>query len=131
MRKVTFRRVDFNPVDPYPSYSMELTVTSADDMPKAIFVKQRFGDDSTTDAFAAIASVAQLEDLPETAPEETTSYFRADSVRITALNQETLDFIYSEILSEIQLLVANLDALENEAGPERIVEVTGDSVSVL
>lgn len=131
MRKVVLRRTYFSPIAPYPSYSMELTVTAAEDITAAIFVKQRFGDDASSDVFAAIATPEQLETLPDTAPELTTSYFRSDTIQITALNHATLVAIYASILEEVQLLIANLNSLDTAETPATTVEITETAVTVM
>ena len=105
---------------------MDLTVTSADDMPKEIFVKQRFALDD--DVFAAIASPAQLEDLPINEPDGVTTYFRTSSVSLVAANQAALDSIYASIVAEVQQLVANLNALDVSAVPDLTCEITADAV---
>jgi hypothetical protein len=129
MRKVTLKRVDHAPdsLTLPQSYSMDLTVIAADDMPKEVFVKQRFGVDD--DRFAAIASPEQLESLPVDAPDTDTSYFRTASVSLVAANQATLEEIYSMVVAEIQLLTANLDALAVSALPDKICEITAISVT--
>ena len=129
MRKVTLKRVDHAPdsQDNLQFYGMDLTVTAADNMPKQVFVKQRFAIDD--DAFAAVASSAQMEDLPVDEPNGDTSYFRSDSVSLVASNQATLEDIYSMVVLEIQQLVANLDALDVAAVPERICQITAISIT--
>ena len=113
------------------TYGMTLTVTAAYDMPAEVFVKQRLSSDPTQDVFAAVTSVEQLEDLPVNAPSAVTSYFRSSSVTLTALNQAALDNIDRLVRNEIQLLIRNLDALDNQAVPSTICEITADSLVFL
>lgn len=130
MRKVTLKRVDYVVAEPdnQQSYRMDLIVTAADDMPKEVFVKQRFAIDD--DAFAAVASPSQLEDLPVNEPNGDTSYFRSDAVSLVAVNQVTLEDIYSMVVTEVQQLVLNLNALDVEAVPQIICEITANSIEI-
>lgn len=113
MRTIHLKRVNHTPLQGYPAYGMEVSVTSADNMPKEVFVKQRFGLDASNDTFACIASAVQLEELPINIPGPTTSYFRTDEVSLIALTEDALDAIYEAILVEVEALIANLDALDN------------------
>lgn len=129
MRKLTLRRVDFNnSTEVLPSYSMELTVTTANDMPKEVFVKQRLDTVPPSDDFAAVASASQLEDLPVGGPTSPSSYFRTDSVKLVSSNPATLDEIHGEVNTELQLLIANLDALDKVVSPSRSWEISGNDI---
>lgn len=136
MRKITLERVDQLP-DPTVSdahaqtFGMTLTVTAAYDMPAEVFVKQRLSPDGTQDIFAAVASAEQLEDLPVNEPGTDTSYFRVSSISVRAMNPAVLDDVYRLIREEIQLLVRNLDALDNQAVPSTVCEITADSLVFL
>lgn len=136
MRKITLQRVDHLPdpevTDTYAqTYGMTLTVTAAYDMPAEVFVKQRISPDGTQDIFAAVASAEQLQDLPVNEPGGDTSYFRTSAVTIQGLNQAALDEIARLIREEIQLLVRNLDALDNQAVPSTTCEITAGSLVFL
>ena len=112
-----------------PTYGMTLTVTSANDMPLEVFVKQRLAADGSRDNFAAIATPEQLEDLLVDEPHGSTSYFRTSSVVLYSLNKATLDDLYSTIVEEIQLLVANLDALDRLENPPTNCVITANSLT--
>ncbi|RTL07745.1 hypothetical protein EKK58_00970 [Candidatus Dependentiae bacterium] len=136
MRKITLQRVDQSPdpevTDTYAqTYGMTLTVTAAYDMPAEVFVKQRISPDGTQDVFAAVASAQQLQDLPVNEPGGDTSYFRVSSVTVQGMNQAALDEIYRLVQEEIQLLVRNLDALDNQAVPSTTCEITVGSLEYL
>ena len=129
MRKLTLERTDFNDsTETLPSYAMELTVTTANDMPKEVFVKQRVDTVPPSDDFAAVCSAAQLEDLQVGGPGGGTSYFRTDSVKLVSANPAVLDSLHAEIVGEIQLLIANLDALDVIVEPSRSLEISGNDI---
>ena len=110
---------------------MRLTVTAAYDMPTQVFVKQRIAADGSQDIMAAVASAEQLESLPINEPGPDTSYFRTSSVELRAVNSARLDEMYEAVRSEIQLLVRNLDALDNQAVPSATCEITSNAVTFL
>ncbi len=104
---------------------------AAEYMPKEVFVKQRLTASSADDCFVAVASVAQMEDLPVNSPGADTSYFRTDSVSLVSTNPVVLNTIYTEVLEEIQMLISNLEALDTQAVPETICDITSLSVEVV
>ena len=131
MRQVTLNRVNQNPIpDVVHAYGMTLTVTSADDMPTEVFVKQRLSADGTQDQFAAIASPAQLEDLLANEPSGDTSYYRSSTVSFVVANPARLEEIYNQVVAEVQALVYNLNILDLNVTPDTNCVITADSVSV-
>jgi hypothetical protein len=56
-----------------------------------------------------------------------TSYFRTNSVSLVADNQGALDDIYAMVVTDIQQLVADLDALDVVAVPEKTCDFTAIS----
>lgn len=132
MRTATLQRVDRNP-DPEAvhAYAMDLTVLSADSMPTEVFVKQRVSTNPVSDQFAAIASVAQLEDLSANEPNGESSYFRSASVSFVVINPARLNEIFDAVAEELQQLISNLNALDHVATPSRSYQITESAVTVL
>jgi len=128
MRRITLTRVDAKGTPNKPTaYSMELTVSAANDMPNEVFVKQRIGEDASTDAFAAVASPEQLESL--LLEPAATSYFRSAKIKLVAANQAALDEMFDQIAAELQLLILNLTALTTVIAPSRVYTVTANGTS--
>jgi hypothetical protein len=64
------------------SYRMTLEVLSTENITKNVFVKQRlknFVKNNFYDVFAAVSTPAQLEDLDEDTPSDSSSYYRTSS----------------------------------------------------
>jgi len=100
---------------------MDLTITSSEDIPTEVFVKQRISDDD--DEFVAVASPEQLESL-KLAPGPDTTFYRSSSVQLYATNPDALNWIYTEVQTELELLVANLNALDVPAVPSTTVVIS-------
>ena len=96
------------------SYRMQLEVISTEDITKHIFVKQRvrnFFKSNFDDLFAAVATPAQLEDFNIDAPNENSSYFRDSKIDIVSRNPKYLEEVFDEIISQLQKLVGDTEAL--------------------
>lgn len=99
-------------------YKLAMTVTVANGISRAIFVKQRVRtvENSTTDNFVAVASSTQLEDLAELSPSPDTSYYRDYTFEIVGENPDYLDWVRQNVLSEAQNLLNNENALAANYG---------------
>jgi hypothetical protein len=114
------------------SYTMTLSVVSNEDIIPYVFVKQRLSaldKNSFDDVFAAIATPAQLEELGKQAPNEFSSYFLDSSVTLIARTAEYMDWLYNEILAELNKLVLDYSLLATYANETVTnVVVTGSGV---
>ena len=112
------------------NYRTDLTITSGQDITQYLLVKQRIinPDGTLDDIFAAVASPAQLEDIPANAP-DTTSYYRDYKVSLVSSDSEQLRSVVDQILADIQLTVTQLNELDMLAPTENIV-ITADSITV-
>ena len=110
------------------SYTLELEVTNAEGLSKAVFIKQRLykADNSGyEDVFAAIAKPSDLAEFDEQAPAKGTSYFRDSKVQLIARTAEYLDEVYKSITVYLKQLVDDLNTLDNYKA-EMLVEISSD-----
>lgn len=101
------------------SSAVELEVTTGDDTATELFVKQRRAkqfvtptDTSFEDVFVAVATPAQIQDLPVSSPLPGNSFFRSNIITLVAENAALLDDAVNIILAEISTLLENLEAQE-------------------
>jgi len=115
MKSITLKRrsVAASPTNPQ-SYVVELEVSTANNIDKNLFVKQRFRkpEGIYEDKFAAVCSPAQLQDLDTVSPASGESYFRDSKVTLIGTNPSYLDSVVNEIVSDIQILIDNDTSLE-------------------
>lgn len=105
------------------SYRVKLEVTSSEDIPKEVFVKQRFKDFKTLkidDVFVAVATPVQLEDFPINAPNDKESFFRDFQIDLISRNIDYLNDLVDSILLEVNKLVDECNALNTFATEQTI-----------
>ena len=110
-----------------------MTVTSAIDVTTKIFVKQRIHNPLTgkfNDVFKAVASPAQLVELPEDAPTDYCSYFRSNWADLIDTNADDLGGIVSDLLEEIVGLLNNLEALAALDG-SKDYQITAEGIIII
>lgn len=97
------------------SYRLVLEITSSEDIPKEVFVKQRFinykRDPIFDDVFVAVATPVQIEDYDKFAPRENTSFFRDSKIDLISRNIDYLEQVKTSILWELDKLVEEWNAL--------------------
>jgi len=98
-------------------YSIKLAVeaVNAQDMSPKIFIKQRirnFARDRFDDIFVAVCTPTQLEDFPEDAPREDSSYFRTDSIELVGRTAEMVQEVFNSLLYEVKKLVVDLNDMD-------------------
>lgn len=114
------------------SYRLSVEATSSEDIVKSIFIKQRSRNPITNqieDTFVAVATPAQLEDIPENAPPQNSSFFRTNQIDLVAETPEYLDSVFKDILAEVQKLIADSDAM-NQLDVSETYEVTANAVTI-
>jgi hypothetical protein len=97
------------------SLKLVVETVNAVDMPSKIFVKQRirnFAAGTFDDTFAAICTPTQLEDFPEDAPAEGSSYFRTNKVELVCRTPEQLQSVFDSLVYETKKLVVDLTDME-------------------
>lgn len=100
------------------SYRVAITATVSVGVSPNIFVMQRIRDFTANkfeDNFAAVATPAQLEDIPEVNNMTESSFYRTNSIELVARTAEYLAEIVASIFNEVQNLVDDLKALEGNA----------------
>lgn len=114
MRSITLSRSVSKLAD--KNYRLLVEVTSyTTGMEPYIFVYQRLRDpltNTSNDIFVAIASPEQIESLSKNAPEEGSSYFRLNKVDVVSPDPEYLEYVFENIISEVQKLTTDLDILD-------------------
>ena len=85
------------------AYRTDITINSAQDITKFLFVKERIvrPTGEIDDSFAAVASPAEVEELPESAPESPSKYFRDNTVSLVSSDISELHSVVSSILAEL------------------------------
>ena len=114
------------------SYTMNLQITSSEDVTKYIMVNQRIKDfvkNNFDDVFAAVCTPVLLEDLDINSPSAGTSYYRTDTVKIIANNLGYLEEIFNAIVYDIQQLVQDVEAL-NDLQPDGIYTISANHIDV-
>lgn len=120
MKTITLvqRGIAHVPQNPQSS-AVELEITTANDTITEVFVKQRRAKQFTTpidtsfeDVFVAVATPAQIQDLPVSSPLPGFSDFRSNIITLVAENEAALDVTVNIILDEISTLLENLEAQE-------------------
>lgn len=112
------------------SWRMTLEVTSSEDITKYVFVNQRlrnFIKNNFEDAFAAVCTPTQIEDLDIGSPSAATSYFRVSKIDIVVRSLAYLEEIFLAILRELQNLVKDVESLNNLL-PDGIYTITADNI---
>lgn len=96
------------------AYRTDITINSSDNSTKYLLVKQRIvnPDGNNDDTFVAVASPAQIEDLPEKAPVVPESFFRDYQVSLIASDPDKLNEVVQHILTDLQLTLKELVELE-------------------
>ena len=96
------------------SYRINLVISSAQDIPKELFVKQKiknFVTNAFEEVFVAVCTPAQIADFPVNSPSEGSSYFRASSITLTFRTAEDMEEVINSINYEIQKLVKDYTVL--------------------
>ena len=104
---------------------------NAQDMSPKIFIKQRirnFAKGSFDDFFVAVATPTQMEDFPEDAPSDDSSYYRTDSIELVGRTYEMVQEVFNSLLYEVKKLVVDLNDMENLATAERYLITSEDTV---
>ncbi len=130
MAKINLVRKLTKPTYNVKSYKMVLEVVSSENITRYVFVKQRIRDPLTEtfkDAFAAVASPAQLEEFDERSPAANSSYFRDYKVELVSYTAEYLDEVFTSILYDIQKLVEDFEIIDN-IEPDGIFSITATSI---
>jgi hypothetical protein len=135
MATLSLQRTAPTYVSTLSSYRMTLTITSSEIITPFVFVKQRLSNlDKTSfdDVFAAIATPSQLAELQQLAPNQFSSYFLDKTVTLIGRTVEYLDWIYNEILNELNKLVLDYDLLQTYASEETVnLVISGAGVTEL
>lgn len=119
MKTITLLRKSVKRNNVLAAYSLDLEITQAYDITKALFVKQRHikFDGTIEDVFVAVASPATIAEFSERSPREGSSYFRDSKISIVSTHPDFLEEAFDTILSELQQLVDEaevLDAMEED-----------------
>jgi len=126
---ITVSRSDAtSPTDP-GAFRMDISIDSSDNITSYLFVKQRTANAAGyTDDFVCVATATDIEDYPETAPEETTGYFRDTAVSLISESIDDLNTIFNEMVSLLQTTCKQVDDLQNTS-PTSSVTITANSIS--
>lgn len=114
MKQLTVTRSESERVVGTTSYRMDLEITAAENITSKVFVKQRLlvaGTSTYNDVFVAVCTPAQIEDLPEDNPTDT-SFFRVSKIELVNENPEYLEQVAADVLIELKQLIASLTYLE-------------------
>jgi len=88
-------------------YRLDLAVTSATGISPKVFIMQREVDTAQapnfTDTFYSVASVEQMESVPD-ASSPTTPFYRSDSISLMFATLEELEFALQAILTTLSIL---------------------------
>ncbi len=117
MVKITLNRTTTQWRPELTSYSMKVEVASTENIVPEVFVMQRlrsFVSDQSDDTFAAVATPAQLEDLPANAPTGDSSYFRVSSVELVVRTLEGLNAVFDSLVYELNKLCIDMNIIQNE-----------------
>jgi hypothetical protein len=117
MVKITINRTTTKWQPDLSSYSLRVDVASTENIVREVFVMQRlksFVSDQFEDVFAAVATPAQLEDLPANAPGKDTSYFRKSSVELVVRTLEGMNAVFDSLVYELNKLCLDIDVLQND-----------------
>ena len=89
------------------AYRTDITITSSDAITTYLFVKQRIVrlDGSVDDTFAAVAGPAEIEDIPQSAPEPPSAFFRDNQVSFISTDLNQLTDVVNQVLTDLQLTV--------------------------
>lgn len=108
---------------------------NGEDMPIAIFVKQRIRNFALDyapetlnyeDTFVAVCTPTQLEDFPVNSPVHGSSYFRTNTVELVDPTAEGLDKIFQSLIYEVKKLVVDLTDLD-DLETAKIFTITANS----
>ena len=96
------------------AYRTDITITSVEGITEYLFVKQRIirADGSVDDDFAAVASPAQIEDLPQQAPIAPGTYWRDNNVSLISSDPVLMQDVVDTILADLQFTLTQLTELE-------------------
>lgn len=135
MVKITLNRSTTKWQPDLSSYSMRVEVASTENIVREVFIMQRlksFVSDQFEDVFAAVATPAQLEDLPVGAPGADTSYFRVSSVDLVVRTAEGMDAVFESLVYEINKLCKDMEVLQNDLKDTRqYVISSGEATQVV
>jgi len=83
-------------------------------MPNEIFVNKRFEtpDNTYTDVFVGVATPAELADLNTVSPAQGSIFFRTSTVNLMCNSLDYANQVYNDIVSEVNQLVQDLNALD-------------------
>lgn len=98
------------------SYRVAISVTGTEGVTPNIFVMQRthdFVNNKFEDNFVAIATPAQLEDIPELTNMSDSSFYRTYKIELIARTADYLNEIVESVFYEVQKLVDDLRALQS------------------
>jgi hypothetical protein len=122
------------PIPDIFSYKLTVDAVNAEDMPDKIFVKQRirnFAKGVFDDSFVAVCTPVQLEDFPEDAPQEGSSYYRTNSIELVMRTPEELQNVFDSLLWEVKKLVSDLSDIELLKEEEIFSIVSGYPVTTI
>lgn len=130
MAKINLLRksTSFDPKE--ASYRISLEVYSTENISKNVFIKQRlknFVKNNFDDVFVAIATPAQLEDFDVDSPAADTSFYRTSKIDLISRNAAYLEEVFESVLSELQKLVDDHEAL-NALSADGLYIITANDV---
>ena len=111
------------------SYKLVVAAVDAENTTDKIFIKQRihnFARGKFEDNFVGVCTPVQIEDFPEDAPEEGSSYFRTSSIEVVARTPELIQDVFNSLLYEVKKLLLDLEDIEN-LSEEEVYTITGGS----
>lgn len=111
------------------SYRLNLEVLSTENIPRAVFLKQRirnFIKNNFDDVFAAVTTPAQIEDFDEDSPGTDSSYFRVYNIELISRNAAYLEDVFESVLVELQKLVDDYEAIQS-LEPDAIYTISSAS----
>jgi hypothetical protein len=114
MKTITLQRKATALIPGTTNYKLSLSITSVNDITDKVFVKRRLYkfDNTFDDVFVAVASPAQIEELPVDAPSAPNIHYRTNKADITSSDPQLLDDVFTNILAELQLLTDQLTTLD-------------------
>ncbi|NBQ67286.1 MAG: hypothetical protein EBU46_00030 [Nitrosomonadaceae bacterium] len=117
MKTITLQRKAVSLLPGTTNYKLSLSVTSVHDITDKVFVKRRLFkfDNTFEDVFVAVASPAQIEELPVDAPSAPNIHYRSAKVDITSSDPQLLEDIFTNIIAELQMLTDQLTTLDEMA----------------
>lgn len=104
------------------AYTTTVEISSSESIPKEVFIKKRtinFVNDSNNDVFVAVATPAQIEDLPVDNPEKGSSYFRTYKTELIGKTIEEVDAILRSMVAELNKLTLDMETIMSSLTEEK------------